>query len=65
MTLSKKIIGLVVASILTLGVGIGMAAENVTDSTTANQQSYFCGYGNSNRDSFDNNGSYGCPGWRR
>ena len=58
MTLSKKLIGLVAAGILALGIGVGFAANSTADS---NGQSYYCGYGAPGSSS--NRG--GCMGWNR
>jgi len=58
MTLSKKLIGLVAAGILALGIGVGFAANSTADS---NGQSYYCGYGAPGYSS----GRGGCMGWNR
>lgn len=58
MTLSKKLIGLVAAGILALGIGVGFAANSTADS---NGQSYYCGYGAPG----SSVGRGGCMGWNR
>ncbi|MGE1062843.1 hypothetical protein NXG27_09505 [Megasphaera paucivorans] len=61
MTLSKKLIGLVAAGILALGIGVGFAANSTADS---NGQSYYCGYGAPGAPGASA-GRGGCMGWNR